>query len=286
MIEKITYKIKGHEKFTLREGWLSKGLSCVENDNRLFSGKEGADKLGVGSNMVKAIRYYMQCFNLIVESSAKGVRLSDLGRLICDNDLYLEDDFTLWILHSNIAKNREKATLWYLFFIRCNAEEFRKEELFELLKQEVIKFTGKDTIPDKSIKDDIDVILNMYSKNIDIDDPEDKMKCPLATLGLMKKDKEMYVRKQPDLRKIDEWIVLYELSCLFIDREESKSIEEIAEMISKIYGMTRVTVNGYLDRLSNLEYIKVDRTAGLDVVYPINLDGPIEVIREYYNQHR
>ncbi len=286
MAEKISYRIRGHEKFTLREGWLSKGLSCVQSDSRLFSGTEGADKLGVGTNMVKAIRYYMQAFKLITENSNTGAKLSDLGSLIYTNDFYLEDDFTLWLLHSNIVKNKEKATIYYLFFNKCNAEEFKKEELFELLKREVIKYTGKDTISDSSIKDDIDVLLNMYSKNIEVDDPEDKMKCPLATLGLLKKDKDIYVKKQPDLRRVSEWIVLYELSCLFINGEKSKSIEEIAEIILKIYGISRVTVNGYLDRLSNLEYIKVDRTAGLDVVYPIKLGKPIDIINEYYRQHR
>lgn len=50
--------------------------------------------------------------------------------------------------------------------------------------------------------------------------------------------------------------------------------------------MSKVTVNGYLDRLENMDYIKVDRTAGLDVIYPINVKSPIDIIKEYYTQHK
>lgn len=286
MADKIIYKIKGHEKFTLREGWLNKGLMCVVNDNRLFLGIEGADKLGVGSNMVKAIRYYMQSFKLIEESAATGTILSDLGRVILANDVYFEDVFTLWLLHSNIAKNSERSTMWYLFFNKCNAEEFKKDDLFDLLSKELYIFIGNDKTPQSSIHDDIDVLLNMYSKNKENDDPEDKNNCPLASLGLIKKEKDLYIRQQPDLRKISEWVVLYELSCMFSAGDKSRSIDEIAESIGNIYNLTRVTVNSYLDRLDNMGYIEVNRTAGIDVIYNNKIPQPIDVIKEYYKQHK
>lgn len=286
MADKIIYKIKGHEKFTLREGWLNKGLMCVVNDNRLFSGIEGADKLGVGSNMVKAIRYYMQSFKLIEESASTGTILSNLGQVILANDVYFEDVFTLWLLHSNIAKNSERSTMWYLFFNKCNAEEFKKDDLFDLLSKELYIFIGNDKTPKSSIHDDIDVLLNMYSKNKENDDPEDKNNCPLASLGLIKKEKDLYIRQQPDLRKISEWVVLYELSCMFSAGDKSKSIDEIAESIGNIYNLTRVTVNSYLDRLDNMGYIEVNRTAGIDVIYNNKIPQPIDVIKEYYKQHK
>lgn len=278
-------KLKGHESFTLREGWLTKGILCVQEDNRIFSGVYGADKLGVGTNMVKSIRHWMQAFMLINETQKDGTRLSDLGEIIAANDIYLEEKFTLWILHSNIAKNNERATIWYLFFNKCEAEEFKKEDLYIILKKELFKYSETDAAPDNSIKDDIDVLLNMYSKSNGSDDPEDKISCPMATLGLIKKENDIFIKKQPDLRQISEWVVLYELSCMFVS-EKSLSIDAITEDIGNIYHMTRVTVNGFLDRLDNSGYIKVDRTAGLDVVYPVNMLLPVDVIREYYKQHK
>lgn len=44
-------KLKGHETFALREGWLNKGLAKVDANPKVFSENYGADALGVGSNI-------------------------------------------------------------------------------------------------------------------------------------------------------------------------------------------------------------------------------------------
>lgn len=286
MSDNRKFRVSGHEKFPLREGWISKGILCVSRDNKLFSGVEGADKLGVGTNMVKAIRYYLQTFNLIEESVSKGSKLTPMGQVILKEDLNLEDTFTLWLLHSNLAKNIQDAVIWYLFFNKCNIEEFKEKEIVELLKKELFKLLETDSTKEGVIKDSIDVLLNMYSKNNENIDPEDKINSPMASLGLVKKDKDTYIKQQPDLRKVSEWVILYELSCIFEGGETTKSIDEVADTIGNVYNMSKVTVNGYLDRLENMDYIKVDRTAGLDVIYPINVKSPIDIIKEYYTQHK
>ena len=274
-------KLKGHEKFPLREGWLNKGIRGVNHNSKIFTSNEGPDILGVGTNMVKSIRYWMQCFLLINENPKDGAKLSDIGRLIEKYDLYLEDDFTLWILHSLISKNDDRATAWYLFFNKCGVEEFRKEELFEILKKELIAYAGTDNFPDSSLKDDIDVLLNMYSKNNLDSDPEDKNKSPFATLGLIKKEKDIYFKQQPDMRRFDEKVVLYELALLFADTDTA-SIDTVYEITKNIYHLNVVTLNGILDKLDDMGYIRVNRTAGLDVIYPVEIGKPCEVIEEYY----
>ena len=93
MADNKKYRVSGHEKFPLREGWISKGILCVSTDNRLFSGVDGADKLGVGSNMVKAIRYYMQTFNLVEESVSQRSKLTPFGQVILKEDLNLEKKY-------------------------------------------------------------------------------------------------------------------------------------------------------------------------------------------------
>jgi len=278
-------KLKGHEKFPLREGWLDKGIRAVHEDNRIFTNHEGADRLGVGTNMVKSIRYWLQSFELIEESQRNGTTLTKLAELIEQYDEYFEDYFTLWILHSHIAANDQRATAWYLFFNKCSAEEFRKEELFEVLKKELIAYAETNNFPDNSLKDDIDVILNMYSKNNVNSDPEDKNKSPLAALGLVKKEKEIYYKTPADLRKFKNEVVLYELAKLF-EQNESVSIETLAVVIKNIYNINRVVLNRILDIFNNYGYIKVDRTAGLDMIYPVNIGSSMEVVEDYYNRGR
>lgn len=273
-------KIKGHEKFVLREGWLTKGIRGVSEDDHLFSGNDGADKLGVGTNMVKSIRYWMQAFDLLEEDTKTGITLNTFGDKILNKDLYLEDAFTLWLLHSRIAKNEDKATTWFVFFNKVDAEEFTKEEIFEPIKRELLLIADKN-FPDKSLSDDIDVLLNMYSRGKKDEDPEDKNVCPLVELGLIKKEGNRYVRQQPDLRKFSDYIILYELAIL-LDGKKSIGIDKIAELAKHIYQLNRVTVNNILDRLDTAGYIRVDRTAGLDLIYPDEMITPDEVIEEYY----
>lgn len=62
--------------------------------------------------MAKSIRYWMRTAGLTDESQATGVHLTELGRTILQCDPYLEDIFTLWIIHINIATNYKLATSW------------------------------------------------------------------------------------------------------------------------------------------------------------------------------
>ena len=286
MANKVIYKLKGHEKFPLREGWINKGLAVAkEKGTHIFLESQGPDMLGVGTNMVKSIRYWMQACGLLVKDGNKEI-LSDMAEIIYMNDPYLEDIFSLWILHSNITKNIEQATVWYMFFNRFNVDSFNKADMQKKMQQELFNYVGQQ-VTESSLKDDIDVLLNMYSKGDNKnEDPEDKIISPFTTLGIIKKEDETYYKIQPDLRRIANELVLYEISSL-LDHNKSISIETIASgerSLGAIYNMTMVTVNKYLDNLEAMGYIRVDRTAGLDMVYPENMKSPIEIIRDYYRK--
>ena len=276
-------RLKGHEKFHLREGWIAKGLYGVSANPRVFSGSDGTDQLGVGTNMVKSIKYWMLAMGLIREGQKNGAELTDLGKMILKYDPFLEDDLSLWLLHSYIAKNNFRSTVWYLFFNKCQAEEFTKEELYTVLRKELISYAETDSFPESSLKDDIDVLLNMYSKDTKNDDPEDKNKCPLASLKLIKKEGDVYYRQQPDMRHFRDEIILYELGNIF-EEESSIGIDYVAELAANIYHLSRVAINTILDRLDNAGYITVNRTAGLDEIYPNKKISVKKIIEDYYTR--
>lgn len=69
-------RLKGHEKFHLREGWITKGLYGVQKDPKVFAGSNGSDQLGVGTNMVKSIRFWMLAMGLITENQKNGAVLT------------------------------------------------------------------------------------------------------------------------------------------------------------------------------------------------------------------
>ena len=52
-------KMKRHESFSIREGWLAKGIKDIKKDAKVFSSPDATDILGIGTNMVKSLKYWM-----------------------------------------------------------------------------------------------------------------------------------------------------------------------------------------------------------------------------------
>ena len=282
--DKVKIKLQGHEKFSLREGWINKALQVLPENPDVFTRKDATDLFGIGSNMVKSLRYWMRAFGL---TNAAGTELSEMGKLIANYDPFLEKPFTLWMMHSYIAKNIEDATSWYMYFNRCDAEDLDKNEIESILLREVKKYAAGTTFSEKSLSNDVDVLLNMYSKNKEKSDPEDKNISPFSQLALVKKIEGRYLKCHPNKKDFSEMIVLYELSMRLLDAE-SISIESAVndeKGLAKIYNLSSVMANDYFDRLDAAGYIRVDRTAGLDMIYPVMKLNPMGIIEEYYKSN-
>lgn len=271
-MEKRKYRIKGHESFILRDGWLTKGLRAVEKDPKVFSNNSGADALGVGTNMAKSIRYWMKTAGLTEEPATKGVLLTEFGRIVLKKDPYIEDIFTIWLIHCNIACNYGQATSWNIFFNEINLNSaFTREDLYNLEKELFLQATGEADVSERSLRDDCAAILSMYTaKGTPEDDPEDKKVSPFAELGLIVRNSEKFIRQRPVLNKIDPLIVLY-LIINELNMNGNLPIDYITDspnMPGKILNLNRIMVNDFLDTLQNKGYIIVNRTAGLDIIYP------------------
>lgn len=283
---KIKFRLQGHEKFALREGWLSKGLIAIKEEPMVFRSKITPDIFGIGNNMVKSLRYWMKAFGLMREENERGAILTSLGEIIYDNDVYIEDIFTIWALHSYIAKNIEEATTWYMYFNRCDVRDLNKEQIELIIGREISKYVNGQTFSEQSLKNDIDVLLNMYSRNREVSDPEDKNISPFSQLGIIKNIDGLYTNNHPDRRKINAWNILYELA-IIMDGMDSVSIEKATngeKSISSIYHLTNIVVNQLLDKLDALGYIRMDRTAGLDMIYRMKDFTPESVMRDYYKK--
>lgn len=119
-------------------------------------------------------------------------------------------------------------------------------------------------------------------------DPEDKNISPFVQLGLVKHSNAIYTKNPPNKNHINGWVVLYELAERLTERKDI-SIEEVShdEMgLSRLYNMTDMEINGYLDRLNEKGKIRVDRTAGLDMIYKTEEITSEMVVKKYYESHR
>ena len=286
----MAIKLKGHETFTIREGWLDKGLKAVSDNGKVFSENYGADALGVGSNMAKAIRYWLKAGKFIEESPKNGAKLTDIAKIIKDNDEYLEDSFALWIYHINLVFNKDMATTWYLFFNETNMDEFTKEEIeYIILGKMQILAEGKK-ISERSLRDDISVLLNMYVKErIEDYDPEEKKISPFAKLDFCSVFLNIQFVFVIYMFLLINEVFLYALMKYF--EEKSKDSVGIDELLNaplspgRVLNLKRIALNEYLDNLAALNYITVNRTAGLDMVYlkkniPLN-----EIVEKYYEKN-
>lgn len=295
MIEKLKkVKLKGNESFNIREGWLRKGMRCVDADPRLFLRDDVMEELGVGSKMVKSIRFWLQACDLVKEEYPEGGRariqsFTLFGETIKKYDPYFDDIFTLWLVHANIVANTDLCMAWNIFFNEFEGEDFSKENMFDMCRAQLIKKMDEGaSFSDSSLLDDCSSILKMYVKAEIVDDPEESLGCPLSELGLIQhssKSKNQYSKATPASASLDKLAVLY---LIFKNLSEGKNSVSISELlfapnnIGKVFNLNRVLINEYLDQLRVAKYITLNRTAGLDMVY-VDSSMPLdEIMRKYY----
>lgn len=293
-IKKI--KLKGHESFYLREGWLRKGITAVINQPDIFLDTiKAVDELGIGANMVKSLRYWLQATGLTVEIAEKGSKKiqkpTELAQIIMENDEYFENIGTVSLLHYNLVSNKSLATSWYLFFNKVNALEIDKESMFDRLKQELLNIKPDLVFSEKSLMDDCNCLIKTYfSDELERKDPEDNLVCPFSELGLLKKayyngNKEYILKASPSKKNLNKLIVFY----VILDNlngKNSVSIKELIEEdsnIGKVFNMERNDVNEYIDMLQESKLITVTRTAGLNIIYP-KIKDKLKVLEMYFKE--
>lgn len=184
----------GHGTFALRAGWLKKGVDVLEDaardggDGSIFGSPEALSRLGVGKNMVGAIRYWMLVTRVAnEEGKGRNPRLTELGsRLFRDDgyDPYLEDDATLWLLHWNLCGPRMASFTWAYTFNLFRDWEFSREALVDAVLNATAPL-GKQPSRE-TIDRDVGCLLSCYVFDPRSTMGEDNLDCPLRSLGLLR----------------------------------------------------------------------------------------------------
>jgi hypothetical protein len=179
-----TFTIGRHGSFQLRYGWITKGIQAIQAKKAhkisdVFTSDDATVNLGVGKNMVAAIRYWLTATKVIDNGS-----ITEFGEFLNQKDIYLEDDASLWLLHLALVQNKELATSVYWLFNHFHQNEFSAEEAGNAFLSYASENNWKGS--EKTLKMDIQVILRMYaphkSKKTQI---EDMLESPLSLLGLI-----------------------------------------------------------------------------------------------------
>lgn len=291
----MAMKFRAHDTFYIRKGWLSKGMkNVVANENVFISKEENPmDVLGLGANMVKSLRYWLQVVGL-TEESKKGKRsqyLTDLGKLVFSNDRYIEELGTLYLLQYKLASNFEQATAWYYFFNEFSLGEFNKDDFVESI-QKYIKMSCENTeVAARSLTDDFMCIINTYlpryKSNPEKVSAESNIECPLGELGLIdivSKEKKLYKKSTPLVETIHPWIAL----AVIQDNAKGRMEIPLNDLLTAscnigcMFNLDSITLLDVLYRVERLGELKINRTAGLDVVILKNKCTFIECVEQYY----
>ena len=275
----MAMRFRAHDTFFIRKGWLSKGMRCVQNKPDVFVAKDEnpMDVLGLGANMVKALRYWLQAVGLTEEpKSGKRIQtLTPLGESVFVHDRYIEEFGTLYLLQYKLASNASDATAWYYFFNEFNLSEFSRDDFVEQI-QKYIKMSGDgESVAPRSLNDDFACIVNTYlprykSSNQKIS-PENNIDCPFGELGLvdvLNKSKKTYKKSIPSASSIHPLVALAVIVDQAGERKEL-SLNELLTApnnIGRVFNLDSITMLDILYGIEHQGLIKINRTAGLDVV--------------------
>jgi hypothetical protein len=196
----VSYRISGHESFPCRYAWLPKAVKWVDENAQLFADEQQAMvDLGVGKNMVRAIRFWAQAAGMIESLRGRaGYRVTPLGHAVLDDpqgaDPFLEDIRTLWLIHWKLSTNIGNPLLaWDYLLNRWQAPTLTPSLAVDALTKEVA--AQDQHLSSVTIQQHFDTFLHTYipTRGRKGDVQEDNLDSPLVELELLMKigDREL-----------------------------------------------------------------------------------------------
>lgn len=296
-------KFRVHDTFFIRKGWLSKGMRNVLANPDVFVSRENnpMDVLGIGANMVKALRYWMVAVGL-TEEPAAGQRIQTptrLGEIIHQNDPYFEEMGTLWLLHYQLVRASEgqntEATAWWYFYNEFRAGEFTRDDFLSQINK-YLRNSDEGEKPVRTIEDDFNCIINTYVPRIKSNPekvrPESNIDCPLGELGLIDivgtekngSRLKIYRKSAPKRGTLHPLILLAAIldKANGADEVRISAIQNDNGNAGKAFNLDIISLTDMLYKIEKLGHIKVVRTAGLDVIKITTELDYYECIGEYY----
>jgi hypothetical protein len=290
-------KFRGHETFFIRKGWLSKGMKYVKQNGAVFVSKDEKpmDVLGIGSNMVKSLRYWLQVAGITQEKkSGKRIQtFTPLGELIYQYDRYIEEQGTLALLQYHLANNEEEATSWYYFFNFFKMQEFTKEDFMNSLRNWVTMQDESVNVAERSLQDDFNCIISTYlpryKSSAKYVSPENNIACPLGELGLVdyvSRENKIYRKNIMTVEQIPARIAWAMILSKHPNQTEITldSLQNDAGSIGRVFNLDVITLLRVLRNIENMGVLKIVRTAGLDVVKVLKMETALENIEAYYKE--
>jgi hypothetical protein len=289
-IDTLKYTFSGHDSFQCRQLWLKKGYDYIQ-EQRSFNDEEAVVKLGVGKNMVSAIRYWMKAFNILDSKD----NLTEFGIKLFDEengyDPYLEDEASIWLLHYQLVKT-ELASIYSIIF-----NEFRKEKIF-FAKETFLNYLKRIqesnsglSFNENTVAKDFNVFVNMYKSDSESNDVEDSFSGILSEVGLLKaigkgKDEQFQIENN-ERDRLPEAVVLFSIldNSNYTNSISLNSLEFDTNSPGSIFALNR---SGLVNKISgivrdNKSIIFTDH-AGIKELQFKNKPNAYSILDKYYGK--
>lgn len=282
------YIFSGHESFPCRTLWLKKGYDFLVAGNS-FNAPEAVVTLGVGKNMVSAIRFWLKSFGI-----SKNDEVSSLGNYLFDNeygkDKYLEDLATLWILHYKLVSSGEAVLYWMLFCgLQRERSQFTREQAMSYVRLKMAELGKQAMFNENTVKKDIAVFLQNYLLPKRPQTNED-FSSLLIDLDLIRQneDGKEYHFNVEGKRKVPSEVFMYALVELK-ERIQDNTIpyETIQECIGLVFCMQDFETITMLKELSKkyAQYMAYSDIAGIRQVQFIKDLNKDKLLDDYYETY-
>lgn len=266
------FKFKHSESFVLRNGWGPKALQELKKHphENVFSKTTGVLWLGVGSNMVTSIKYWLDAAHIIKESNRLYV-LDSFGKLIEQYDPYMEDPLTWELVHYQLVDNIQDCPLFTVLFQQSpTSYSFTRQDFDErALEQLSLKYPSY-SFNSQYIDDDSMVLIRSYVSERS-KDPEDNLGSPLSSLGLLEAAPNDHFRKtRIPLDLLDPRLVFFLLNKALGKKEDSIEANDaflLPEGPAQLFNLDFGSFMSLLSILHNQGFITLTKTSGLNVIY-------------------
>lgn len=155
--------------------------------------------LGVGKNMVRAIRFWAEVAGVAHPSQKSGWTVTEFGQSLFGHegfDPYLENVETLWLIHWQISSRvRDPLFAWHFMLNHWHRSEFSRSEVLQALKDEVARISKR--FSNVTLEHHFTTFLHTYipTKGQKREVLEDNLDCPLVELELIHKVGERTARE-------------------------------------------------------------------------------------------
>jgi len=234
-----------HETFHPRWGWFSKAVFEGKANPYVFQQNDAPLLLGVGKNMVRAIRYWGEASTLLKEVKPPKERLAAAsptrrGDALLDPEVgadpYLEITGSLWLLHWWLLQPAPHSMVplaWYAFNI-FRPQEFNVCDLEQAFYEECIKGIGEWHPAQNTLARESSCFLRTYVATA-ASQIDDTLDAPLRQLGLLSSlpgQKRRFRFQSPAW--IDPEVVLYCCSDYLINIQHSASTVTLARLLQEV----------------------------------------------------